>query len=699
MIDHQQDEKVISGYDPEIVRRITRFARPYRKFVVAALLFLVVATAGQVLLPVVIQRTVDHEILDYWVSIDRDARDAFGPRIETTAVEDRVFIREEALDQVSPAVREDLQEAGRLDTDRRVLIARAALDDHPDIAAELEPAIDLRDDQTVAVAAAALEDLPGDDQLAVRGDNVAGVRRNVLFFFLILLGVLVGSFGQVYLTAYTGQRVMRDLRMKVFDHTMHQHLGFLSTQPVGRLVTRATNDVETINELFTSVLAELTRNLSLMVAVVITMYSLNARLASIVLLSMLPIVVLTEVFRRRARAAFRRVRMAVSAVNAYLSEYISGMTVVQLFVQQQRSRREFADRNDELLHANLSEMYVFAVFRPIVDFMSSLSTAVVIFFGARFLGLELVSLGVLIAFVNLIRRFYMPVMGISEQFTILQSAMAGAERVFDLLDTDHRIPDTGTVSLERSTTAPRITFENVTFAYKVGEPVLRNVSFEVEPGQLVAVVGYTGAGKTTIINLLTRLWDVTSGRILIDGTDIRDVPRAELRTFIQQIQQDVHLFSDSIGANITLGADVPSQEVHQACRAVQLEEYIESLPDGLETEVQERGANLSSGQQQLISFARALVHDPPVLVLDEATSSIDSETERRLQHAVEAVTGGRTSLVIAHRLSTIQHADRILVLSHGELVETGTHRQLLAENGLYATLYRLQYAQQDSSHG
>jgi ATP-binding cassette subfamily B protein len=465
-------------------------------------------------------------------------------------------------------------------------------------------------------------------------------------------------------------------------------------------VTRTTNDVQTINELFTSVLTELTKNVSLMIAVVITMFSLNPRLALIVLASMLPVIIITDVFRRKARTAYRLVRVAVSKVNTYLSEYISGMAIVQLFVQQARSRREFAERNDELLDAHLAELHVFAIFRPIVDFMATISTAVVIYFGARLLQIEVVSLGVLIAYTNLIRRFYMPVMSISEQFTVVQSAMAGAERVFGLLDEDVRIPDTGRRPLPAGNVEGAISFEGVRFAYKRDEPVLKDVSFSVPPGAMVAVVGYTGAGKTTIINLLTRLWDVDEGRITLDGVDLREIPLDEVRTAIQQIQQDVHLFSDTIRTNITLGLDVSDEKVLAACRAVQLTDLLDSLPDGLDTMIQERGVNLSAGQRQLISFARALVHDPPVLVLDEATSSIDSETEKRLQHAVEAVTGGRTSIVIAHRLSTIQHADTIIVLSHGEVVEMGSHAELLRQDGVYATLHRLQYAKtEDSSRG
>lgn len=697
MIEHQQDEKVITGYNPRVVRRLASYAAPYKWYVVLALLSLLVATVGEMLIPVMIQRTVDHEILDYRVRVDAAELDAFPRAEETVPIDGWVYIREEQLDQVSRDLRQTLREDGTLDTTRYLLLQREIVGGDPAIAATLHDVVTATTASTVVIPADAQQRLTRDQRLAVRAPSIAGVRRNSVLFLVIIFGALIGSFGQVYLTAYTGQLVMKRLRLSLFHHTIHQSLGFLGNQAVGRLVTRVTNDVETINEFFSSVLSQMARNLSLMVAVVVTMYSLNARLATIILATMIPVIVITEVFRRLARDAYRRVRLAVSAVNAYLSEYISGMSIVQLFVQQQRSRREFRERGHTLLSAHLSEMYVFAIFRPVVDFFATLSTAFVIYFGARLLGAELVSVGVLIAFTNLIRRFYMPVMNISEQFTILQSAMAGSERVFSLLDEDHRIPDTGTRSLGGEQFRGEIAFRNVEFAYKKDEPVIRDFSLTVAPGEMVAIVGYTGAGKTTIINLLTRLWDIDAGSITVDGVDLRDVPLHELRTTVQQIQQDVFLFDDTIRNNLTLGEKRSDEEIWSACETVQVADFVRSLENGLDTRLRERGSNLSAGQRQLIAFARVLLHNPPVLVLDEATSSIDSDTEHKLQHAVAAITGGRTSLVIAHRLSTIQHADRIVVMSHGRIAEIGSHADLIARDGLYATLYQLQYAQPGSS--
>lgn len=697
MIRNQQDEKVISGYNPWVVRRLAAFAAPYKGYIVIALVALLVATIGEMLIPVMIQRTVDHVILDHRVRIRPAVAATFPDRDDHVSIDGWIYIREETLDRVPQPTRASLTENGDLDTERFIVLRRERVRDNPEIDEVLSNDIVGETDSVLAIPVAAQNRLTTEQRLTLRADSIRGVQRNAVLFLVIILGALIGSFGQVYLTAYTGQLVMKRLRLRLFHHTIHQSLGFLGNQAVGRLVTRVTNDVETINEFFSSVLSQMARNVSLMIAVVITMFSLNARLAWIILLTMIPVVAITEIFRRRARDAYRRVRHAVSAVNAYLSEYISGMSIVQLFVQQVRSRAEFFQRGTTLLKANLAEMYVFAVFRPIVDFMSTLSTAFVIYFGARLLEVELVSLGVLIAFTNLIRRFYMPVMNISEQFTILQSAMAGSERVFSLLDEDHKIPDTGTVTIDPTTFNGRIQFNEVSFSYKPNEPVIRNLSLVVEPGELVAIVGYTGSGKTTLINLLTRLWDVDSGAICIDGVDIRSIPLHDVRRAIQQIQQDVFLFDDTIRNNLTLGLTVDDDSIWRACSAVQVADYIRSLPEGLDSRLTERGSNLSAGQRQLLAFARVLLHDPPVLVLDEATSSIDSETEAKLQHAVTAVTGGRTSLVVAHRLSTIQHANRIVVLSRGRVVEIGSHTELLSKNGLYATLYQLQYARRDSS--
>ncbi len=664
--------------------RIIRYARPHAHLLAAAAVLLAVATISDVLVPVVIQRSVDREILDGWVRLRQTYEGELRKGAERVRSDGWTYFREEQVDRLSRPFRAERTAEGTLDLRRFLFVDAAAVQGSgvEAFGSAGTRAIVLRDH---------VEALEAPLRSRLLTHNVSRLSRYVLALLVLLAAGLAAGFGQMYLTALAGQRVMKDLRLELFSHTMRQALRFLNHQPVGKLVTRVTNDVETVNELFTTVLADLVRNIALMVAVVGTLFALNARLASFVVLSLVPVALVTLLFRRRAREAFRRVRAAVSAVNAFLSEYISGMAIVQVFVQQERSRNTFDEKNSALLKANLTEMYVFATFRPITEFLSSISIAVIIFFGARLLEAEAVSVGVLIAYTNLIRRFYMPVMRISEQFTVLQSALAGGERIFELLDTRDVIPETGNGAIP-SPAQGLIEFDEVSFAYRPDEPVIRNLSFVAEPATLTAIVGYTGSGKTTLINLLTRLWDADDGAIRVDGVPILSLSRRSLRTTVQQIQQDVFLFADTIRANIALGAEVPDDRIWDACEAVQIAEAIRALPDGLSTVVHEGGSNLSAGQRQLISFARVLVHDPPILVLDEATASIDSETERLLQHAVQTVAGGRTTLAIAHRLSTIRHADQILVLSHGEIVQRGTHGELVEQDGLYATLYRLQFA-------
>ena len=455
--------------------------------------------------------------------------------------------------------------------------------------------------------------------------------------------------------------------------------------------------METINEFFSSVLVAFLKDLTVMAGVLITLFVLSPKLALVTLVTLPPVLAVTAVSRIKARDAFRRQRTAASRVNSYLSERLSGVQVVQLFLGEKKSLGEFSERNNELLRANLGEMYVFATFRPLVEWFSTLTTAVIIVAGGvMVLDLSL-SLGVLIAFISLIGMFYSPVMDIAEKYTLLQSAMAGGERVFKLLDTDETIGDTGTSHVEGLGEEPKIhghiEFRDVHFSYIQEEEVLKGLSFSVYPGEMAAIVGYTGAGKTTITNVLARLWDIDSGEILLDGVSVRDIPIEELRRSCLPVLQDVFLFSGTVADNIRLGLNLSDAEVEEAARAVHAHEFISRLKDGYATVLSEGATNISSGQRQLISFARVIAHNPAIVILDEATSSVDTETERLIQLGMQKVLAGRTSIVIAHRLSTIRHADRILVLSAGRLVEQGTHEELIAKNGRYAGLYRLQYAE------
>jgi ATP-binding cassette subfamily B multidrug efflux pump len=711
-----EDEKVIAGYDPAIMRRLLGYTKPYLLMVVGALISLAISTTGDLLSPVIIQRAVDNQLIAQYRRVPDEAglrqRLTAETGLNAVSIGGAVYVPDDSLATLGVELRSQLQAAGALVEEEYYLFpipGDSEVNSEPRGAPAFVTFEQLVVDRGVVdgvemgtIPATALDGQPAEVRQLVRGHDLEALKRTSHLFLVLILSVLVFTFAQIYLMALTGQGVMKDMRGELFSHTVGQSLHYLSQHPVGRLVTRVTNDIETVNQLFTDVLINLIRNVALMIGSVTTLMLLNWRLGLVTIATLPPVLLATVFFRKRAREAFRRVRVWVSRVNAFLSEHLSGMSVVQLFVQEKRTEQEFREQNEQLKEASLGEMYVFAVFRPIIDLLSSTSVAIVIYFGARFFISGLVSLGVLIAFINLIRRFYQPVMQISEQFTILQSAMAGSERVFEMIDVVDRIPDEGDYAPDESTRDEeqgRLEFEHVWFAYKPDEPVIKDLSFRVDPAETIAIVGYTGAGKTTIANLLTRLWDVQEGRILLDGRDVREYQRDTLRTVIQPIQQDVFLFSDTIKNNIRLGMPISDERVREVARMVQADTFIEKLPKGYDTMLTEGATNISTGQRQLLSFARILAHDPRIIIMDEATANIDTETEQLIQQAVETVMLNRTSLVIAHRLSTIKNANRILVLSNGRLAEEGSHEELIKLRGIYYNLYRLQYQESSEQVG
>jgi len=522
------------------------------------------------------------------------------------------------------------------------------------------------------------------------------LQKNIAFLiqgFIEYLIILVLVFGFTFLQTWTSnlmtQGVMKDMRLGLFKKTLSQSTGYLSRHPVGRIVTRLTSDIQTMDEFFTTVLVAFLKDIAVMAGVIVTMFFLSPKMAVVVVITLPPVLVVTLISRVKARDAFRKQRTASSKVYAYLAERLAGMQVVQLFRQEKKSLKEFSEGNREFLDANLGEMYVFATFRPIVEWLSTLTMAIVLVVGAKMALSFSMSLGVLIAFINLVQMFFQPVTDIAEKYTMLQSAMAGGEKVFKLMDTEEHIPDNGTAEI--TDVRGHIEFDNVHFAYKTGEDVLKGITFSVKPGEMAAIVGYTGAGKTTIINVLARLWDIDGGEIRIDGIPIKNIPLDKLRRCIMPVTQDVNLFSGTIEENISLGLDLSQEEIIEAAKKVHAHEFISALPDGYKTELSEKATNISTGQRQLISFARVIAHNPRVVILDEATSSIDTETERLIQLGMKTVLTGRTSFVIAHRLSTIRDADRIFVLSAGRLAEEGSHEELAAKDGIYSGLYRLQY--------
>ncbi|HWW95134.1 MAG TPA: ABC transporter ATP-binding protein [Vicinamibacteria bacterium] len=526
-----------------------------------------------------------------------------------------------------------------------------------------------------------------------KGD-AAGLRWVASLYLLALLAGLGVRFAQMFILQMTGQRVMQDMRREIFGHLQRLHVAYFDKNPVGRLMTRVTTDVDAVNELFTSGVVTVFGDLFTLFGIMGVMLALDLRLA-LVTFAVIPLFfLLTNWFRKGARESFRETRRWVARINSFLQENLSGMSVVQLFRREERNTLAFAGINRKHADANMTAIFYYAVFYPAIELLAALAIALIILYGGEGVIRGTVTLGVLVAFIQYSERFWRPISDLSEKFNILQAAMASSERIFLLLDTEAQVVGrAGSQALPE--VAGRVAFEGVWFAYAGQEWVLKDIDFAVEPGRSVALVGATGAGKTSVISLLTRFYDVAQGRITLDGVDIRELPPAQLRSSLALVLQDVHLFSGTIASNIRLGSAIPEERVREAARAVHAHHFIEALPQGFETEVKERGATLSVGQKQLLSFARALAHDPRVLVLDEATSSVDTETEQLIQDALRVLLKGRTAIVIAHRLSTIQNVDEILVMHKGRIRERGTHQELLAERGLYWRLYQLQYKDQE----
>ncbi|MDQ3131125.1 MAG: ABC transporter ATP-binding protein/permease [Acidobacteriota bacterium] len=527
--------------------------------------------------------------------------------------------------------------------------------------------------------------------------NVDGLWLFAFAFFGLFLFRFIFSYIQEILLNTVGQKVMFDIRTQIYTKLQRQEVAYYDKYPVGRIITRITSDVDALNDLFTSGVIDVLGDLVIIFAIVGMMFYLDWKLALVSLITIPLLFAATNWFRKQARSGFDKVRTRNAKLNAFLQEYISGAQTVQLFNAEAKAQNRFAEINDDYRNANIETIYYYAIFYPLVDFIGAIGIALVLWFsGYEILtgmsaGGQALTIGVVIAFVQYSQQLFQPIRDLSDKFNVLQAAIVASHRIFILLDLPVTI-ETPEQPKKTGKAVGKIEFRNVWFAYKENEWVLKNVSFAINPGESIALVGHTGSGKTTVTNLLMRFYDVQKGKILLDGVDVREWNLQDLRENFAVVLQDVFLFSGSIEENIRLGnAKIDEEKIRWAAREVHADEFVNKLDDGFQSLVKERGAGLSVGQKQLISFARALAFDPKILILDEATSSIDTETEQLIQQAVERVMQARTSLVVAHRLSTIQKCDRILVFHHGELREAGTHNELLGIRGLYWRLYQLQY--------
>ena len=682
-------------YDFKLLVKLLRYLRPYKLLLVICIILLMATTIFSISLPYITRLAIDRYVVPSHVKLELSGKNAvFEKTIETKYTHNLLRIGGTTyLADLSKMAKEDrvlLEEGDYVSKEKYLLLdpSSLALPDkektlivvgkYPEIFREKEGLFFARADD--------LKEMAREDIRTVRSEDLQGVKLLALIFILILIFNFFSNFFYVYLLEYTGQKTMYHMRHDIFSHLLRLPLSFLQKTPVGRLVTRATNDVAAVNEMYTAVLVNGLKDIFLLAAILFVMFRMNVELTLLILALTPFLVYITFLYRSKARDAYREVRKKIANLNAFSQESISSMSTIQLFSRQKDSCQRFKKINRENYLAARRQLIIYSLFRPIIEIVSSAAIALVIWYGGKGVLNASFTFGSLVAFLSYIQMFFSPIRDLADKYDIFQGAMAASENIFTLLNRKtERVGGKRLVHLEG-----KIEFQNVWFSYK-DEWVLKDVSFSVNPGQRVALVGHTGAGKTTITRLLFRFYEVEKGKILLDNYDIRQIDSSSFRSQMALVLQDIFLFSGDIEHNIRLeNPNISEEKVRKSLEYVNAKSFVESLPGGYKAKVQERGATFSQGQRQLLAFARALAFDPRILVLDEATASIDSETEALIQDALEKLLQGRTSLIIAHRLSTIKNADKIIVLHKGIVVEEGTHQQLLKKKGHYSHLYRLQ---------
>jgi ABC-type multidrug transport system fused ATPase/permease subunit len=665
------------AFDLRLIRRLSGFLRPYLRLFTVCIALTLALSGLRLVLPYLAKVEIDSYLTLPHAIVESKTPPQLGGAIPIDPDHYLVDMR-----QVGGKTKQEWEKAGLLSSERYLFVPEtdsSLAERYPDSFTEIPGGY--------MAAATELGGISAADLTALRRDSLTGVYMLAGLFGGILLLQFLFGIVQVYTLQFTGQRVMYDMRRRIFDHVLRLPISFFDRTPVGRVVTRVTNDVQAINEMFSSMLVNLFRDAFLIIGLLGIMFVLNWRLA-LVILALFPFIVIAALqFRKRVRSAYREVRRRLAQLNSYLQESISGMRIIQVFVQELRANERFTRINQNKYLANMRQLITFAVFRPLMSLLSSFAIALVIWYGGGRVLTGGLSLGALTAFIHYVRMLFEPILELSQGYNVLQAAMAASERIFILLDEPVEEKGHGETIPEFK---GRIEFRDVWFAYNDSEWVLKGVSFTAAPGERVAIVGPTGSGKTTIIRLLLRMYPIPRGQILVDGVPIEQLDLGYLRSCMAVVLQDVFLFSGDIMDNIRLRSGITEEAAVSAARFAGAE-FVEELPNSYRTEVKERGATLSSGERQLLSFARAVAFNPYVLVLDEATASIDSHTEEKIQRSLRKIMRGRTSIVIAHRLSTIREANKIIVLHRGKIVEQGTHQQLLALDGLYAAMHTLQF--------
>lgn len=664
---HNQDYYKIENksYDSNLIKRTLKYAKPYWHYLVLTIVLMMIVTGLELLRPYLFKITIDDYINGYKT-----------PMVETsiseslTGVEfnNKKYIRLKNLSE---------EDINRLENCPLKTINKREGNYYLTDVSE--------NDTSEAIL------LSKNEYQSFRKQDIDGIKKIGLIFLVAIIVAFVFNYLQVYILNYTSQRIIFNIRQDVFSHIQNLSISYFDRNPVGRLVTRVTNDTETLNEMYTSVLVSLFKDIFILVGIIIVMLKMNYKLA-LLSFSLIPFILLASIiFRKNIRKVYRLSRAQLSKINSTLNENITGMKTIQIFKKEDKIFRQFDEINSAYLNTSRKEVKIYAIFRPSIEVIKSLGLAFLIYYGGGEVISGAMEFGVLYAFIDYLQKFFNPILDLTEKYNILQSAMVSSERIFAILDEENPIENVEN-PLPLKELKGKIEFKNVWFAYEAENWVLKDVSFTIEPGELVAFVGATGAGKTSIINLITRFYDIQKGEILIDGINIKEYDKYELRRNIGVVLQDVFIFTGNIKDNIRLNnKNISDEEIVEISKYVNAHNFIEKLPNQYEEPVMERGATLSSGEKQLLAFARTLAFNPSILILDEATSNIDTETELLIQDALKKLIKGRTTIAVAHRLSTIQNSDKIIVLSKGEIKEMGNHQELLEKEGLYYELYKLQY--------
>jgi len=673
--------------DIYIFKRLMRYAKPYMLHIIISFILLGVVVGVELIQPMLVAKGIERIITKYnspYSMVSYDDNELLEPYISfngSKLIKDEKNRFLEALKARILLSDEDYYYIEGLTKQQLEILEK-----------QEKKGISVIDGKYIELANTRIpvERLTEDDLRLFRNSDFQRlIRLALLFVIVVLLGSAV-QYLMSLLLQYTGQKIIYEIRIDVFSHIQKMEIEYFNSIPIGKLVTRVTNDTETINEMYTSVIINSVKNIFLLIGIVIAMISFNLKLSLITYTVMPILIIATIIFRKYSKIIYRQVRENVARVNAFLSEHISGMRIIQVFAKENAKYKEFLDINDKLNKSYKNQIIAFSIYGPSIYLMRIASMAIIIFWGGKYVLAGIMTIGTLIAFIQYISRFFHPVQQLAEQFNVFQSAMASAERIFELLDREPKLKDKeDAVDLDKI--EGNIEFRNVWFAYKE-EWVLKDVSFKIGAGEAVAFVGATGAGKTTILSLIGKYYDIQKGEILIDGINIKDIRTESLRRHVGQMLQDVFIFAGNIESNIKLrNKEIEDNDMIKASKYVNAHKFIEKLPEKYKHEVYERGATLSAGQRQLLSFARTLVRKPSILILDEATANIDTETEKLIQDALYKIMKGRTTLAVAHRLSTIQHSDRIIVMHKGRVKEQGTHQELLDKRGMYYNLVQLQY--------